>query len=335
MITRIKAKGFKGLTFDEPLDRYNLLVGPNGIGKSARSEALSIAILGYNPRDAQKRTGDIYHTHSAGEPWTVGINIDEDTLSRTFLNGANATQVVAHNGKKLKAKQVEATLVRLGEPTIFDLTAFMALSDNKKIEYLFDLFPPDQDISEIEKEIDSLDRKEKSLAQKAKGLKAAIEQLTAEKTQLQIPGSLPDISKEIEEKEAAMKEAEKELNEIEAKEREGTARQKAEQEAKEREEKAAIKADADKKKAVKEAKTETERRMTNIRPEPPAENEPAPIQHQEKDRSSSEGHPDSSDMMLGELLNLKSIMESAGCEFCAAMIVLTSIIRRYKRGGAQ
>lgn len=54
MIKKILAHNFKGLSFEQPLEQYNLFLGPNGTGKSARSQGLTLAIMGYLPSDAKK-----------------------------------------------------------------------------------------------------------------------------------------------------------------------------------------------------------------------------------------------------------------------------------------
>ncbi|MBF0396564.1 MAG: hypothetical protein HQK78_07310 [Desulfobacterales bacterium] len=46
MIEIVKADGLKGLPkFEQPLKRLNLFIGKNGAGKSARSDALKLAVL--------------------------------------------------------------------------------------------------------------------------------------------------------------------------------------------------------------------------------------------------------------------------------------------------
>ena len=86
MITNIIAKEFKGLTFEQPLEQYNLFYGPNGIGKSARTQALALAVMGYNPTDQMKRPSDIIAAHCPGDKFAVGfqkvVNDVEQTFSR-------------------------------------------------------------------------------------------------------------------------------------------------------------------------------------------------------------------------------------------------------------
>lgn len=328
MISKIIATDFKGLSFDQELGKYNLFLGKNGSGKSARTEALCIAILGYNPRDAQKRTGDIYHTHSAGKEWSVGATIGDQTITRVFSNGSKVSQDILMGGKKLKGNQVEAALVRAGDPKIFDLSAFMGLSDNKKLEYLFDLFPPEEDVSEIEARLANLGQKESSLSEKQKGAEAIIGRLAKEKADVQLSGTLAEIQADIKNKEDALSEAENQLNEIKVQEREEAARLKAEEEAKTKEEV------AEKKAEERIAAMERQVAELKIRPETHEDGQGGKIHtYPPEDSVSPQGsYPGNKSDISHDLIALKETMEKTGCEICAAMIQLKGLIRKHKGG---
>jgi len=321
MLTKILTKDFKGISFEQDLGQYNLLLGPNGAGKSARTEALAIAIIGYNPKDAQKRPGDIFHTHASGDSWTVGIEIMRDGLpqkfSRTFKNGGTVAQVVACNGKKLTQKQVEATLVRLGEPKLFDLGAFMDLSDQKQINYLFDLFPPQEDLGAIDEKIAELTMRDSKLRDKLKGIKSVIERLTAERSEIQVTGTLAEIKAEVERKVKDLEEAEKNLKEVEAQEREKAAKEEAEK-----------KAEADKAKAVKKAKEEGEKAGKEAAQKAEKKETQASEPIKVTGRGTSE--PVRSPGILEDLDSLLVTLKKAGCEFCSAKIQVKALKLKYR-----
>ena len=53
-IAKIFGQDFKGLKFEQELSHLNLFIGPNGVGKSARCNALMLAVMGYIPGVAKQ-----------------------------------------------------------------------------------------------------------------------------------------------------------------------------------------------------------------------------------------------------------------------------------------
>ncbi len=239
MITKIMSRNFKGLSFDQEIDQYNLIFGPNGSGKSARSHALQLAIMGYIPSDQVKQPSAILAIHGSGEEMTVGFEANGKRLTRrvTMVNGTGRMET-SINGKKISEKEVSRALIDMGDPQIFDLRAFNELSPNKKIEFLLERFPPADGLFKMDDNIARLEEKEKSLRADIRAAKQAIDRLNTERSSLNLPaGTLAEIQAEIKAKE---KELEVSQEELKAKEKEEAAK-KAAEEARIKAEKAAAK----------------------------------------------------------------------------------------------
>ena len=319
MITKIIAKGFKGLDFEQPLGRYNLFVGPNGAGKSARTQALTLAILGYLPSDGKKQPGAIFDIHSyRGEGFSVGF---ETEGARTFArhykrDGAGAVSMtVSKDGKKIAQKQIERALIDTGDPKAFDLGEFMGLSDQKKVDTILSLFPPSGDLSKIDWEIEALASKEPGLRSSIKAASLVIEKLTTEKAALDLPsGTLAEVRAEIKAKETAIENARRALRdaEIEAEREEARAEARAEAHRVPQEQ--------------PEAQTAENGELFG------SGNPPASMEPRTGDAPGSMGTETGTkteDLCSRSLLKIKKTMLEAGCESCAAMIVLNAELRKW------
>ena len=351
MLTKILAKDFKGLSFTQELSQYNLFLGGNGVGKSARSQALTLAIMGYLPSDGKKKPGDIFQIHSHnGTPFSVGFetNLDgvKQVFSRTFRNGDGVSQDVACNKEKLKQTQVEKILFQLGDPRIFDLKEFIELSEQKKIDLIFSLFPPEKDLGNLEEELEAIAEKEKPASQEIKALELTISNLTKARSEISIPaGTLAEVRKEISDKETTLADAMGALKEIEIKEREEKAKADAEAKAKIEAERTQAKAEADakkreediKKQAEKEKETAIKAAKEKGREEGKAE---AKIEAQAGKEDSTltlkpvTVHEDlllwSSENVLNDITKIRETMERAKCGACSALIVVKTILAKYR-----
>jgi len=155
MISAVKAKGFKGLTFTQELGPKNIFFGGNGSGKSARKEAL---ILGVNGPTG-KQNSAVLNAYGKGEnPVEVGIKIVDTWFDRIFKKAkSSVTQIHKINNKKVdKIKFATEMGKAIGTVSAFDVSSFVDASDKKKISQVFDLFPPEGDVSSVEDEIDAL-----------------------------------------------------------------------------------------------------------------------------------------------------------------------------------
>jgi exonuclease SbcC len=81
--TKLTLQGFKSQNVVEELTGCDLFVGPNGVGKSARTQGFALAYLGYIPGNG-KQPGESMKL-CAGDEMTTGLTLDTGfSFSRTF-----------------------------------------------------------------------------------------------------------------------------------------------------------------------------------------------------------------------------------------------------------
>jgi len=200
MITEIKAEGFKGMDFTQDLSEKNLIIGRNGSGKSARSIALMLLCLGYVPGTA-KQNAAILDNFGAGEKLFVSGEIKKTHYLRRFSRDKKGTvkQDFLINRRKANKSDFIEKMAKAGAPSILDLgEAFLDLSDQKKIDYLFDLFPPGDDVSKLDVKIEELTYDLLSKQKSIKGKESVVSELMKAKAEIELPsGSLAEIRDEI------------------------------------------------------------------------------------------------------------------------------------------
>jgi hypothetical protein len=186
MITSISAKNFKGLEFTTPLERLVLMIGPNGAGKSARSDALQLALLGCHPA-IDKKNSDIYETFGDGvNPVFVGCQLADKThLLRRFAKEKD-TVSQTYMVDRRKATKEEFAVAAAGVK-IFDLHSFMSLSDQKKLDLIYNLFPPAGDLKDLNGKIEDLKEKQNQQTAKIRALTMTKERLNTARAALQLP----------------------------------------------------------------------------------------------------------------------------------------------------
>ncbi len=218
--------------------RAHHLLRPNGAGKSARSQALQLAVNG-GIIGAGKTNDDILTAFGEGDKLVVGVEIDGKYLfERGFVRGpsGSVSQGYKAGGVKVSKDYFMKALGESGAPVILNVAEFMTLSDQKKIEALFQLYPPAGDISTVQGKIDASKEKINSLATKVKTSEQAAARIASSKSQIQIPvGTLAEVDAQIASLEAELKEAQEDLTTIRLKEQKAADAQKAKEEADRRE----------------------------------------------------------------------------------------------------
>jgi hypothetical protein len=214
MITKILAKGHKGLPdIEQPLGRLNLFVGPNGAGKTTRTEALSLAILGYVPGVA-KQNAEIFNTFGDGvNPLFVGFERDGQSYVRKFSREKETVNQTFSVNKRKESR--DKFMMALAGMRMLDLSAFMGLSDQKKIDTIFALFPPEGDLKDLDQRIDRLKDKQNSCQSQIRALETTRERMNTARAQISLPaGTLAEVSGEIEKTEAELAAARNRLQEL-------------------------------------------------------------------------------------------------------------------------
>ena len=324
MINKILARSFKGLSFDQEIDQFTIIVGPNGSGKSARAQALTLSILGYLPQDQVKQPSSIYAIHGGKEEMIVGFEVDGNRFGRRFKPNPDGTVTldVSYKGKKLAQKEVPRVLIELGDPQICDLKAFNDLTPNKKVEFLLERFPPAGDLQQMDENILKLEEKEKALRADLRGAKSSIERMSMERVGMKLPaGTLAEIQAEIKAKEKDLEEAQEELKRQEIAEREKEAAEKARIKAEEkaRREAAELAIIRMQEEFLQRQKEEDQKRLEK---------------EQEQDRSVKEFGQEIEQVLLREnacvesLRIVRDVMIACGCECCEALAVLNAEIEK-------
>lgn len=211
MIGRIMGRGIKGLEIDQPLQRLNLFVGSNGVGKSARADALVLAILGYIPGVA-KKNGDILARYGTGDKMFVGCELEDRThLLRRYSRNEKGEVSQETMVNRRPAKKEEYAVALAGHQ-VFDLNAFLDLSDAKKIDWVFGLFPPSEELGKIEEELQSKSAALNAKVSTMQTLQSTVKRLSAARSNATIPaGTLAEVTAEIHSMEQQLNQANADL----------------------------------------------------------------------------------------------------------------------------
>jgi energy-coupling factor transporter ATP-binding protein EcfA2 len=202
MITEIYSHGFKGLDFKTSIGQNNLFIGPTGSGKSSRSLALQLAINGHIAVNgtAYKRSNDILDAFGSGKI-VVGFKCNETTFEKSISRGpkGGVSQSYRVNGTKATETHYIRMMSETGVPTIFDVAGFMSLSDQKKIDMIFSLFPPAGNIEKLSSDIEATKEDINNIAGEIRSSNGAIKTLSTSLSQIDLPaGTLAETSTEIE-----------------------------------------------------------------------------------------------------------------------------------------
>ena len=330
MITKVVARAFKGLTFEQKLGRFTILLGSIGSGKSARSQALTLALMGYIPGGA-KQNAEILSAYGTGDTMVVGFETDKAPgvlLERGFVKSQKGvSQGYKIGGEPAKEVAFITALAKIGSPTMIDISEFMDLSDQKKIDTIFSLYPPAGDVRKIAVDIASAKETISVLSKKKEGSELAAKRLLSSKPTLP-PGTLAETVGEIELLEGQLKEARESLAKI--KEQEATDKARLDEQAR-------AKAEADKKEAdrlaAEKLKEDNERKAKESTVAPvitPVPQSPGPVKYAYPPEKISGAPGVSVADVLGSLQAVMDTLKAAGCDACAAKLVLMRELKKYK-----
>jgi len=333
MLNMIKGKYFKGIElFEQPLSRLNLIIGPNGIGKSARSHAISLLFQGYITGIPKTNPA----IHAACAPvGTEKIFIQATAENKTeFLkryakdpaSGAVSCDTMI-NGRKATASVYASEVERAGGMAVMDLTAFMALSDKKKIDEIFALFPPERGLKDLESKLEQAKSSLNQAQSRMRDNEKLAARLSQSKSSIDRPvGTLAEIKAQLEETEAELKVALNDLRQTEIEQAKETAAEQAKQKAeanaqmeienaKNQEWLAAsvaaeARAEAEKQKKIAQAETRlrkfAESQGRSIDPPPPG---PDPLE---------------------SLKTILDVLQRSGCAACAAILAVKREMKKFR-----
>lgn len=300
MIKRIFANGFKGMDFDQPLGQRSILVGKVGSGKSSRSLALALLVSGAMPNTGIGRTNaDIFNAVASGDSFTVGVETDDGKrLERIYRRGPKGSVSCSYrvDGETTPKNLFELELDHEGF-SMADVAAFHALSDAKKIDELFRLFPPQGDVRGINAVIAQTKEAISRIEADIKAREQSCQNLGKAIADMELPaGTLPEIQAQIAQLEREYQEARDEMV------REKTRREEASAQARQGTE-------------AREASATQAPLMGEVA----AKNDVPPYKSGPMDNAGL--------TILGPLKKVMSALERAGCDACAAKMILRREIK--------
>ncbi|MFA5323850.1 MAG: hypothetical protein WC373_14355, partial [Smithella sp.] len=333
----------KGLDFNQPIQQKTIFIGPNGSGKSSRTQALTLALLGYVP-GAAKTNAEILENYGSADILVTGFELAGTIFERAWqrsVAGGSVKELFQINKKKCGKEAFQMKLGELGAPKIFDLSLFMDLSDQKKIDFLLSLYPVEANLSELESLIETNKKNILLLEDKARSTEKAAAALVASKATMKLPaGSLAETTAAIEKAEVGLSAAEKELSKIVSANAAEKAKTDAEAKAETDRKRAQEKVDADKKKAelaaelsktaaVNAARKEADVKIEQVKTDAKTEIEKittiAGVSHSEVIETANgnfEPLRETQRTVTAILQSFLDVIDAAGCEVCAAKMAI-------------
>ena len=229
MISKVGAENFKGLTFETELERHTIFIGENGAGKSARTQALQLAINGYIPGTEKniKKNDEILTQYCTGDDMQVWCNNNGTLFGRRFVrnNKGSVRQEYLVNGRKVKADEFMKTMGESGFPIIVDLNElFISASDSKKIDVMFRLYPPEGNLDTLDRSIDAKKAKINSLESEMVDDANVAQRLSISRAEITLPsGTLAETKAAIEQSNKDLDTAQEDLKKLQIKEAEKAA----------------------------------------------------------------------------------------------------------------
>jgi exonuclease SbcC len=153
MIKEIIMQNIKGQKQSQALSGRDIIIGPNGIGKTTRLQALGISILGYVPGNG-KLPAETFKLASGNE-MTVGLRTERFTFTRTFSRSEKTNKdgesevaisqkidISPSKGEKKAADKEARIAAEIGNfPVMMDFNEFLNISDAKRRDFIYNLSP--------------------------------------------------------------------------------------------------------------------------------------------------------------------------------------------------
>ncbi|WP_121639361.1 AAA family ATPase [Virgibacillus sp. Bac330] len=156
-INKIIIENVKGTSVQQDLIGADIFVGPNGIGKSTRIEALGTALLGYVP-GAGKTPSETFKLSSDSNEMKVGLELDDFNFIRTFsrnerkkkstgeteIGYSESVNISPSKGERTNTKKKARIEQEVGSfPVMLDFGQFINLSDSKRRDFIYSLSSSD------------------------------------------------------------------------------------------------------------------------------------------------------------------------------------------------
>ncbi len=133
-VTKLTGQAIKGRSFSHDLAPVTLFYGPNFAGKSARVEALTLALAGWLP-GVEKTNAKIFERLASGSEMMVSVSYDRDLAAQgkapynkdTFRNYSQRNGSVKYTG-------ADGLVL---PPVAIDATEFLGLGGPDRVRFLF------------------------------------------------------------------------------------------------------------------------------------------------------------------------------------------------------
>ena len=241
MIDHVKTKGFKGQDINEDIHPKTLFCGPNTSGKSTRAAAIALTLMGYVPFAAKpsKQPAAILDDYGNGakditNTLTVAVACNGVEFERHYYRTekGGVSQRLRVDKKKHSAADFAVALAKAGSPRVIDVGDFIGLSDQKKMDMVFEIFPPKSNLNDLDNRIEKAKKAVTELQGKDRSATSVIQRLTKSKGEIEMPaGTLAEIQAEIEKLTDQVNDAREQLKQAEISDAEEKAKDKAAAEA--------------------------------------------------------------------------------------------------------
>ena len=203
MITKIKGKGFLGPAIDQTCSNKMIFVGSNRSNKTTRTNIIHLCLNGFvaTGHKIYKKPADILNQYCSGDKLTCAIEIGKTEFEISFNRDSKGkcSKKFRVNKKKYSEKEYMEELFNAGNPKIIDLESFIQMSDAKKIEQLFKLYPASVDVQSLNSDISKAEDKISNLKASIDKKKSVIQENTKSKKEIELPaGTLSEIIDELE-----------------------------------------------------------------------------------------------------------------------------------------
>ena len=169
MITKIFGYNIKGQDFEQEVAQYTIFAGPNGVGKTVRTQAMQLAILGFVP-GTNRTHQDTFNAFATGSKMAVAVEIGGKVFKRVFEKKKDSvSQTVFIDDVKVNIKDFPVDMARAGCPEVYMADSFMQLSEKARLTEMLRLFPPAGNLENVNSEI-RLTKDEINAAQRKKRL---------------------------------------------------------------------------------------------------------------------------------------------------------------------
>ncbi|MDA8212120.1 MAG: hypothetical protein M0021_09620 [Clostridia bacterium] len=155
MIREVIMQNIKGVNENQQLTGKDIILGPNGVGKTTRLQALGIALSGYVPGQGKLESETFKLSSNQAGTMTVGLRTDGFHFTRSFIRKESTDKdgsmkvsvaqdltVSPSRGEKNPTAKKARVLAEMGDfPVMLDFQEFLKLSDSKRREFIYGLSP--------------------------------------------------------------------------------------------------------------------------------------------------------------------------------------------------